>query len=112
MKTTHIQITTNAELFYIREETCVNYVVFGEGGVPLLHSYTQEEIESLDDEVLASIMLGLDCIKAVFERAIESKNSKIRQTAQELEEMVGEPVKVHEILRMNPTGNTVKLDQE
>ena len=112
MKTTHLQITTNAELFYTREQQCVNYMAFGEGGVPLLQSYTSEEIESLDDDTLSSIMLGLDCIHAVFVKAIENKNRKIGQIALELAEMVGEPVKINEILRMNPTGNTVKLDQE
>ena len=109
MKTTHIFIKIDAEQYLIDEQTCVNYVLTNENCEPILHSFTMDELESLDDERLASVMLGLDVMKALFEKVIENRNDKSIKIAQDLESMLEEPVRVQAITRVNPTGNTKKL---
>jgi hypothetical protein len=58
MKDTKIFIEFDATQFDINPDTCVYYAIEDENGSPILHSYTMEELETLDDERLASIMIG------------------------------------------------------
>lgn len=112
MKTTTIGIRVDADMFFVNEERCVNYILEDENGISLLQEYLLEELEALDDERLESIMLGLDCVRSLFERIIENRNKRNRQIALELEEALGEPVETRGLTRYMPSRETKRRERE
>jgi hypothetical protein len=76
MKTTTIHIRLQAEKVETDPNRSVNYILEDENNAPLLHDFTMEELESLDDERLESIMMAFDCIRELFEKAVENRNEK------------------------------------
>ena len=96
MKTTTIHIRIVAEKFLINPARAVNYVIEDENNAPLLHEYTMEEFEALDDERLESIMIAFDCVKGLFEKAVKNRNEK----------NMGKPLSRYDLAKGKTEGST------
>lgn len=103
MNTTTILVRFDASRFLTDPSRCVIFNLFDEND-QAIPAASVDDLKSLDNDRLTGIMIGLDCMKALFDKLVANRNIQNAQLAEELTSIVGEQVNYQPIERALPTG--------